>query len=1091
MAQRRYGPTLGAGTVVIEADAEKQIDKGQLGTTVYVGILERGIVGKLFRAGTKKEFLRKAGSYIEESYVPDNAFDFYSNSRGAGELYLLRVTDGSEVASSLILKGRKNEALEAELSHNSSGQYVYMSDAAYLSIGAPSVGRQVNVYNDSGETGIRYITAVDADLPSAGYKRLTLSGSAVDAFLAGDSLIIFNNEANPEIMKIEAANGGRWAGKKSVIFDTSFGVGGLAATSFDTGKTMLKDFYKGAKISFAAMPGKSYEIISNTTAGVITVTADRDMANDYLLSGSSDETWTINLLNENKALAILIKDGLQNPTTEFGLEVYDSGVMVLDYQDLSLDSSSKYYYEGLINDDENNDYIQVTNLWTGAVADEVRPSNEYGQVIALSDTTMQGDVTDITKSNGGGAMTGDGELDTITFGGNAQKDTIEVECLSAGAKAQGTITIGDNAFDVAAAVITGADVTGTYPLGDFSTCAHNKFDINLYGQGLVEVALNLAACTTGANTATEMQTKINAAIATAGYVGTVTVAYSTDHFVITSEAKGMGIEVAVADTGETGGGFATEAKITAALRSNYTAGSGDYVRFTFDNGTTNYDFAAVEGTAPAATGRFIKGGTTDASATALGNAITAHAIVNSYISNSVLASVVTIQARLPKDVSSLYSVTESDGATDNFTIVNFAGGADQTWSYTSSTLGLISGATPKTGEAFTAPNDFGIGFTIQQGSVDFIVGDKFTVAISPWEPNSMVGGYLYPDAKGNRRQSYKIIANTYDTITVKSGSDMTSWSRIGKTYRVEFLAELAGGYNGLADIQDNDYINALDPATSEINNLFGLKKGLVKVACPGINSSAIQKAGAAYAEARNYQFRYEVPANITTETGAESYINDTIGRNDFAVVSFPSYMYVSHPTASGLKLVPNTGAIHGREALVAKNYDGYHKAAAGIDVTIPQCIKLPTGDKSLDEELLNKHGIGLVKFKNGICIIWGDRTLSVDPAWKWKHQREQMSHYENDLRESFDWIIFAINDELEQKKADSALRSYFRPEWKKRALRGADFGDSARIKVDNEINTDLTRANGDMYAEVALRLADTVERFIITMSKMGIFESAE
>ena len=102
-----------------------------------------------------------------------------------------------------------------------------------------------------------------------------------------------------------------------------------------------------------------------------------------------------------------------------------------------------------------------------------------------------------------------------------------------------------------------------------------------------------------------------------------------------------------------------------------------------------------------------------------------------------------------------------------------------------------------------------------------------------------------------------------------------------------------------------------------------------------------------------------------------------------------------------------------------------------------------------------------------------------------------MSYYENDMREKFDWIIFAINDKETEKPAKSALRSYFEPEWKKRALRGDTFADAASIKLDAEINTNATRGAGNMFSEVALRLADTVERFIITMSKLGIFERIE
>jgi len=101
-----------------------------------------------------------------------------------------------------------------------------------------------------------------------------------------------------------------------------------------------------------------------------------------------------------------------------------------------------------------------------------------------------------------------------------------------------------------------------------------------------------------------------------------------------------------------------------------------------------------------------------------------------------------------------------------------------------------------------------------------------------------------------------------------------------------------------------------------------------------------------------------------------------------------------------------------------------------------------------------------------------------------------MSYYEHVLQESFDWVIFAINDPVEQPGLIASLQSFFLPEWRKRAIRGDTFEDACKIKIDDENNTNLTRAAGDLNAEISLRLADTVERFIITIGKMGIFESS-
>ena len=47
----------------------------------------------------------------------------------------------------------------------------------------------------------------------------------------------------------------------------------------------------------------------------------------------------------------------------------------------------------------------------------------------------------------------------------------------------------------------------------------------------------------------------------------------------------------------------------------------------------------------------------------------------------------------------------------------------------------------------------------------------------------------------------------------------------------------------------------------------------------------------------------------------------------------------------------------------------------------------------------------------------------------------------------------------------------------------------SNVVVSEENNTNATMAAGDMNAEIKLRLADTVERFVITVSKAGIFES--
>lgn len=400
------------------------------------------------------------------------------------------------------------------------------------------------------------------------------------------------------------------------------------------------------------------------------------------------------------------------------------------------------------------------------------------------------------------------------------------------------------------------------------------------------------------------------------------------------------------------------------------------------------------------------------------------------------------------------------------------------------------------GSAFTPSVKWAPPFTVTAGLTALVSGDVLTIVYKPLPANAFVGGWLYPDKENNKRDRYRITANTHKIITVAAGSDLTTLAADGEDFMVSAALEFVNGRDGHADVVDADYESqAWDTTSSPYDRLEGKNMGLVKFATPGVTSTTVQKAGVAWTAAKNYQYRYEVPSNVTTENGVIAYINETLGRNDYAVVSWPSYGCVPDPDpaaarANKQKLISLTGMIHGRETSMAFNWDGYHKAAAGLDATLPRLLKTPLGDRKLDEERLNQAGIGMIKKKNGNWILWGGRTLWSDITWKWKHQRELMSHYEHVLQENFDWVIFAINDKASDALVKTALISYFMPEWSpKRALRGDTFEKAAIIKVDAELNTDLVRNAGDKIASISLRLADTTERLVIRIGKQGIFEN--
>lgn len=464
------------------------------------------------------------------------------------------------------------------------------------------------------------------------------------------------------------------------------------------------------------------------------------------------------------------------------------------------------------------------------------------------------------------------------------------------------------------------------------------------------------------------------------------------------------------------------------------------------------------------------------------------ALIHDFTINSPVAGgdpTLALGTTVDEMVAQKLTITMVDATTGNVVSDKFGALGLMTLGTEFDSPGGLGGATSK--------NKWVPPFTATAGGTPLVAADVLSVNYKPFVADALINGFLYPDKPNSKREKYRIVDNSHKVITVADGSDLTTSGAPADEFLVEAPMEFEGGRDGNADVGDTDYIQAWDLDNSLFNRIRDRGFGLMKFGTPGINATAVQKAGVAYAAAKNHQYRIEIPSNITTDEAADAYVNETIGRNDYMADTFPSYAYVVDPEGNGenkLKLTPRTGEIHGREARITVDNEGYHRAQAGVIATLPSIIRLTTGDRPLNEELLNPRGIAIIKIKQGNYVMWGDRIPASDPTWKWKHQREQMSYYEQVLIESYDWIIFAIHNARERQKALQSLRDFFRREYKKEALdNDFPFEEAAVIKLDAEINPPAVKAAGDMMANITLRLVDTVERFRISVGKAGVFES--
>lgn len=184
------------------------------------------------------------------------------------------------------------------------------------------------------------------------------------------------------IMVLDADNGGRWAGRRSVkTGDIGAITASVTGSTVDLDFTTKVDQWKGAILTFPVDdPGTEYTVTGNDATGVITVSGSFTAAT---LAGT-DGTYILELSNVHELtgnpehLAVEIADSAEL-AGGFSLYVNRDGASVKAWEDVDLDSAGQHYWLAQVQADaRNGDNYEIagTDDFTGDPADAYeRPAN--------------------------------------------------------------------------------------------------------------------------------------------------------------------------------------------------------------------------------------------------------------------------------------------------------------------------------------------------------------------------------------------------------------------------------------------------------------------------------------------------------------------------------------------------------------------------------------------------------------------------------------------------------------------------------------------------------------------------------------------
>jgi phage tail sheath protein FI len=116
-------------------------------------------------------------------------------------------------------------------------------------------------------------------------------------------------------------------------------------------------------------------------------------------------------------------------------------------------------------------------------------------------------------------------------------------------------------------------------------------------------------------------------------------------------------------------------------------------------------------------------------------------------------------------------------------------------------------------------------------------------------------------------------------------------------------------------------------------------------------------------------------------------------------------------------------------------------AAASLDVAVT----------TQRQEALNPQGINVIRAMGSAGpLVWGSRTLSADPEWRYLAVRRTLLYLERSLRQGLDWVVFEPNGEALWSAVRASVDGFLHEMWRIGALMGSSPKDAWYVQCGQQ-----------------------------------------
>jgi phage tail sheath protein FI len=249
------------------------------------------------------------------------------------------------------------------------------------------------------------------------------------------------------------------------------------------------------------------------------------------------------------------------------------------------------------------------------------------------------------------------------------------------------------------------------------------------------------------------------------------------------------------------------------------------------------------------------------------------------------------------------------------------------------------------------------------------------------------------------------------------------------------------------------------------------------LAAPGQVSPAVQDALLSHCETRKDRFAIlDSPETITGGVDKLPKPRDS----KYGAYYFP-WIQVYDPDKGNI-FVPPAGHIAGVYSRTDSER-GVHKAPA--NEIVRGALGMKYNVSKGEQDLLNPKGINAIRFMNGAIRIWGARTLSTDPSWRYINVRRLFIMVESSIERATQWVVFEPNDHRLWKRVQRTVASFLTLLWRNGALMGTAPEQAFYVKCDEETNPPEVIDAGQLVVEIGLAPVKPAEFVIFRIGQMA------